>query len=380
MDIGVVRNEIDEIDGELVKLFERRMNASIKIADYKKKNNLPVLSKEREREVIGRVTDMCDERLINYTKVLYTTLFAVSRSYQSVYLGESSALKEDVEDSINKYNVLFPEKAIVACQGMEGAYSQQACDRIFKTPNILYFNTFDGVFSAVEQGMCEYGVLPIENSSAGSVTQVYDLMEKHKFHIAKGMRQKIDHALMGIKGTDFSKIKEIISHPQGIMQCSQFIEKHPEIKVTTCENTALAAKIVAESNRNDFAAIASKSCASIYGLNILNDEISNTNNNYTRFIVISRNLEIYPGANKISISLSLKHQPGVLYTLLSNIAALDVNLTKLESRPVVGSDFEFRFHLDLEASLTSPNVMQLLCDIQNNSENFAFHGNYLESY
>ena len=380
MDINAARKEIDEIDSGIVSLFERRMAASLEIADYKRQNNLPVLSREREREIIAKVTAMSGERLENYVKVLFSILFALSRNYQNGYLEEESGLGKKIEESLRNDNTLFPGKATVACQGIEGAYSQQACERIFKTPNILYFNSFEGVFSAVEKGMCEYGVLPVENSSAGSVTQVYDLMEKHRFYIVRGMRHKIDHVLLGVNGCSFTNIKEVISHPQGIMQCRCFLDKHPEIKVTTCENTAMAAKLVADRGRDDVAAIASKSCAGIYGLDVLKSDISNTESNFTRFIVISRGLEIYPGSNKISISLSLSHQPGALYRLISSIAALDLNLTKLESRPVVGSDFEFRFHFDIEASVTSPEVVRLLSEMQNNCEGFVFHGNYLESY
>ena len=378
MDLNEIRQQINDIDEQMVELFKRRMETVAEVAKYKQENHLPVLDRTRERQVLCRVAEMAGEDLEHYAKVLYTTLFDVSRNHQRTYLNIGSPLAKVIEDAAANTPAKFPARAMVACQGTEGAYSQQACDQIFDFANIMYFNTFDAVFNAVEKGMCRYGILPIENSSAGSVAQVYDLMEKHRFHIVRAVRQRIDHVLLGKRGMKAEDVKEIYSHPQAIAQCSEFLKEHPEIKVHEYSNTAMAAKMVAESDRKDVAAIASRACGDLYDLVTVSASVSNSNSNYTRFICISRDLEIYPNANKISMTLSLPHQPGSLYNMLSRFAALGVNLTKLESRPVPGSEFEFRFHFDIEASVSDPEVVKLLCELDEGSERFVFLGNYQE--
>lgn len=379
MDLGQIRQQINEIDEQMVALFKKRMETVAEVAKYKQENHLPVLDRTRERQVLCRVAEMAGEELEHYAKVLYTTLFDVSRNYQRNYLNMGSGLTDVIERALSETPEKFPTRAVVACQGTEGAYSQQACDQIFKFANIMYFGTFDAVFNAVEKGMCKYGILPIENSSAGSVAQVYDLMEKHRFHIVRAVRQRIDHVLLGRRGAQMQKIKEIYSHSQAIAQCSEFLKSHPEITVREYANTAMAAKMVAESGRDDVAAIASRSCGELYDLQTLCSSVSNTDSNYTRFICISRELEIYPGANKISMTLSLPHQPGALYGMLSRFASLGMNLTKLESRPVPGSEFEFRFHFDIMASVREQEVVRLLCELDESSERFVFLGNYQET-
>ncbi len=378
MDLSEIRQQINEIDEQLVALFKKRMETVVEVAKYKQENHLPVLDRTRERQVLCRVAEMAGEDLEHYAKVLYTTLMDVSRNYQRNFLDIGSPLAGVIGEAVEKTPSKFPTRAMVACQGTEGAYSQQACDQIFDFANIMYFETFDAVFNAVEKGMCRYGILPIENSSAGSVAQVYDLMEKHNFHIVRAVRQRIDHVLLGKRGTKLEDVKEIYSHPQAIAQCSEFLKAHPKIKVHEYANTAMAAKMVAESDRSDVAAIASRACGDLYDLVTLSASVSNSDSNYTRFICISRDLEIYPGANKISMTLSLPHQPGSLYGMLSRFAAMGMNLTKLESRPVPGSEFEFRFHFDIMASVTEPEVVKLLCELDEGTERFVFLGNYQE--
>ncbi len=380
MDIKQCRSEIDRIDRELVDLFKQRMCVALEVAKYKGEHHLPIQDPAREREVMNQAAARAGEELERYSKVLYTALLDVSRSYQRAHLEAESPLTRAITEALQNSPAHFPTKATVACQGVEGAYSQQACVRMFEFPQILYFSGFDGVFSAVEKGMCRYGVLPIENSAAGSVTQVYDLMEKHKFHIVRGIRQRIDHALLAKEGAALVQLTEIVSHPQGIAQCGAFLAAHPKIKVTPMENTAIAAKLVAESGRTDMAAIASRRCAALYGLTALAESVADTDNNYTRFIVISKPMEVYRGSNKISMMLSLSHEPGSLSRMISRFAAQGINLTKLESRPIPGREFEFRFHFDIEASLTDPDVVKLLDEIRLGSERFTLLGNYREGY
>ena len=378
MDLETLRSRIDGIDDQLLKLFKERMDIAAEVARYKKEHNLPVLNTAREREILNRMTELAGEELERYTQVLYSTLFDLSRAHQLQQMGAHAPVADTIEAAKAANLQQFPSKAVVACQGVEGAYSQLACDKLFRSANIIYFRTFDGVFNAVQQGLCQYGILPIENSSAGSVTQVYDLMKQYNFHIARSLRLRIDHCLLAKPGVKLEEITEIVSHEQALSQCSQFIKDHPQIKITVCENTAAAAKVVAESPRRDIAAISSKNCAGLYGLSALAQRVQNSDNNYTRFICISKNFELYPGANKISLMLSTAHSPGALYRLITKFAALQLNLTKLESRPIPGTDFEFMFYFDIDAWVGDPQVVKLLCELQNTLDQFVFLGNYSE--
>ncbi|MBR5559417.1 MAG: chorismate mutase [Oscillospiraceae bacterium] len=373
-----IREKIDAIDSQMADLFCQRMGLAADIARFKKENNLPILNTGREREVLSRMVDLCGEELEGYIRVLYATMFDVSRSYQHSLTGGESALCAQIDQSLAQAADRFPTKAVVACQGVEGAYSQLACEKLFKTPSIIYFHRFDDVFHAVAKGMCQYGILPIENSSAGSVTAVYDLMKEYNFQIVRGIRLKVSHCLLARPGVKISDIKEIASHEQALNQCSKFLAAHPEIKVTVCENTAAAARMVAESGRDDIAALSSRNCAGLYGLKVLQDRMQNSDSNYTRFICISSKPEIYPGADKISLMVTLPHQPGSLYRLITRFASLELNLTKLESRPIPGSDFEFRFYFDLEGWVGDPSVKALLADLQDEMDEFVFLGNYSE--
>ena len=373
-----IREQLDEIDDQLIDLFARRMRLVSDVAAYKKENGLPIMDSGRERQIINRVSLAAGEDLEHYAKLLYQTLFSVSRAYQAQQLLPKSTLMAELERAAENVQPCMPERVMVACQGTEGAYSQKITDRMFEFADILYMNTFNDVFNAVEKGMCPFGVLPIENSTAGSVTQVYDLMEKHHFHIVKAARQRIDHRLLALPGTRIEDIREVVSHEQALRQCGVFLAAHPQIKVTAMENTAKAAAFAAASGRCDLAAIASQECAQLYGLETLSDAITDTGNNATRFICIAKDLQVYAGANKISLMLSAAHRPGSLYRLLSHISVMGVNLTKLESRPIPGKDFEFRFFFDIEASILDPAIRALMEQLKQDSDQFVFLGNYEE--
>ena len=346
-----IRKDIDSIDSKLAQLFKERMEKSLEVARYKKENNLAVLNDRREKEILHKVSEEVGEPFDGYARLVFNTIFDVSRSCQNNYLARKSDLAERIQQALEETPKIFPKKAVVACQGVAGSHSQAACEKLFEVPSIMYFNSFEGVFNAVEKGLCQYGILPIENSSYGSVGTVYDLMQNYNFHIVKSLRLRISHNLMAKPGTKMSDIKEIFSHEQAIGQCGEFLKTLKDVKITVCENTALAAKMVAESDRTDVAAISSKECLDLYNLELIKKHIQVSDNNYTRFICISKNLEIYPGSNKISLILSLPHVPCSLYHTISKFAALGINLTKLESRPIPGSDFEFMFYFDMDASI-----------------------------
>lgn len=378
MDILELRQEIDKIDDQMVRLFCQRMDVAAQIAEYKKENGLPILVPAREREKLQDVATKAGPEMDNYTRVLYSMLFELSRSYQAKQTKEHTPLYHKITQAIESTPKLFPQTAMVACQGVEGAYSQIACEKIFKNPLILYFKDFEDVFTAIEQGLCQYGILPIENSTAGSVKKVYDLMIRHNFSIVRTFRLKVDHNLLVKPGTKISDVREIYSHEQAINQCADFLRTLPGVKVVPVENTAVAAQMVSQSDRDDVAALSSRSCAELYNLECLKYSVQDKGNNRTRFICISKNLEIYPGADKTSIMMILHHKPGALYKVLARLFTLGINVTKLESRPIPDREFEFMFYFDLETSIYSEEYVQLMCELDELCEEFKYLGSYSE--
>lgn len=378
MELKDLRNQIDEIDDELVHLFTKRMAISAQVADYKKANNMPIHVSARERQILQEVATKAGPDMENYARVLYSMIFELSRSYQSKRNSGANQLYQTITTSIENTPKLFPQAPMVACQGVEGAYSQIACEKMFKAPYIMYFKNFDGVFQAIDQGLCQYGILPIENSTAGSVKKVYDLMIRHNFSIVRTFRMKVDHNLIANRNAKLSDIKEIYSHEQAINQCSDYLKNLNGVRIIPVENTAVAAEVVAKSGRLDVAAISSHACEELYGLKSLADSIQDKGNNRTRFICISKNLEIYPGSDKTSIMMILNHKPGSLYKVLARLYVLGINVIKLESRPIPDKDFEFMFYFDLETSIYSEEFVQLMCELDDLCEEFKYLGSYTE--
>ena len=378
MNLNDARNEIDRIDREILPLFARRMELGGIIGQLKEAAGLPVENSEREREILLKITRESGNELGSSARILFSTLFELSKSYQRRLHTKDGEFEQKITKSLAETPALFPATARVACCGVPGAYAQLAADKLFQLADITYFNDFNAVFQAVEKNLCEYGVLPIENSTSGTIDQVYDLMLGHKFHIVRSCRLKVRHCLLLPAGAKLSDITEVISHEQGLKQCANYIKTLGKVKLTTAASTAVAAKTVSESGRKDIAAIAAKECAGIYGLQIGAENIQDKDSNYTRFICISQNPEIYPGSNKISIMGLLPHKPGALYSLLARFAVLGVNLSKLESRPKRDGDFEYMFYFDFEASMADPELRTLIAELVSEEHRFTFLGNYSE--
>lgn len=382
MSIENYRKEIDGIDKELVELFVKRMNVAKNIAQYKKESGKAVYDSERERLLLEKVEECAGEEFGDYTRRLYSSILELSRNYQSKSLAQTSGLSKAIVNAVEKTPSLFPEKAIVACQGVEGAHSSAACQKLFEKPSLMYCQSFEAVFQAVQSGLCAYGVVPLENSSSGSVTQIYNLMSEYKFSIVRSTKMQIQHNLLAKRGTKLENIKEIFSHPQAISQSSDFLSSlGKDVKVTECENTAVAAKMVSESDRCDIAAISSELCASQYNLETLKTSVQNTKNNYTRFICFSKNLEIYPGADRTSLLIKTPHRAGALYSVIANFYSLGINIIKLESRPIPESDFEFMFYFDIDVSVYSeklPAIIDLL-EYSLGEQNIKYLGSYREA-
>ena len=372
------RKQIDEIDEQLVKLFSERMEVSKKIGEYKKEKGLPVTDRAREKEKLKDLSGKTPDEFKGYTKLLYSQIFEYSRSVQRRLFEADSELTERIRAAIDQTEKLLPSGASIACQGTEGAFSEKACKKIFRDPNVMFFSSFESVFSAVEKGLCQYGVVPLENSTAGSVNTVYDLMLRHDFSIVKSTRIKVDHNLLVKPGVKLSEVKEIYSHQQAISQCEGFLSGLKDVKIIPCENTAVAAKMVAESENRSIAALSSRSCIGLYGLECIRESVQDKANNYTRFICISKDLEIYPGADRTSLMAVLPHEPGSLYNLLARLNVLGINLNKLESRPLPDRDFEFMFYFDLETSVYSDEFIHLMNELNDVCESFHYLGSYSE--
>ena len=377
-DINALRLEMDACNKQILEAFEHRMDIASRIGDVKRSLGLRVTDPRRERQILSAIADQASPEFKSYATVLFSLLMEVSSAYQEHRMRPTSPLRERIEQALETTPKLFPQFASVACQGVDGAYSQLAAEKIFKRPNITFYRNFEGVFQAVESGTCEYGVLPIENSSAGTVNAVYDLMMEHDFHIVRTYRLKVDHNVLATEGATLDGITEIYSHQQAINHCARYLEGLPHVKVTPVTNTAEAARMVAESGRTDVAALSSRACASLYGLSVLARQVNDSDNNYTRFACITKDLQVFPGADRTSLMMVAPHEPGALYKVLARFYALDINLTKLQSRPILGQDFEFMFYFDLDASVYSPEFASLVCELEDFCDDFKYLGTYSE--
>ena len=376
MDLTKLREQMDTVDSQMLQLFLQRMHIGEQIAAEKRTSALPVLNKAREREILARVQADAGD-MEPYAYQLFTTLMELNKARQSQLTAQPSRVRPLIEKALAAQEEVFPRTGTIACQGVEGANSQAACDKLLPRGNIMYVKSFEAVFDAVESGLCKFGVLPIENSANGSVRTVYDLLQRKRFSVVRATTLHIRHELMVKPGTKLGDITEIYSHEQAIGQCSRYLASlNGKVKVTPVANTALAAKMVAEGINSHAAAISSHACTELYGLETIKDDIQDSDNNYTRFICIAKNPVIYAGANKISLVLDCKNEPGALNSILAKIAAYGVNTSKIESCPVSGRNFEFIFFFDLDASVREPGVLSMLEELEHISESFTFLGNY----
>lgn len=370
------RREIDVIDDKIADLFTKRLDLARQIGKEKQKQAKNINDTNREEAIVAKLAKAFPEDKDSLSR-LYQSIFAISKELQRDLTGSC-----DYEDYLLKSltNTDFPStvKAKVGVQGSEGSYGYLAVKEIFANPSINYYESFEDIFASVNKGECEFGVLPIENSIYGEVNEVYDLLDKNNSYIVADFKLEINHYLLGKESSKISDIKEVISHYQALGQCRDYLSKLPNIKITSSQNTALAAKYLAHSERDDLATISSKECADLYGLKILDENIQNNEINYTRFIVIKKDMEVYKDARIISIILELANKPGALFDLIGKFAALGLNLIRIESRPIAGSKFDFRFYLNFEGTIKDQKTRKLLSELNNSNEYFAFLGNYVE--
>lgn len=369
MDLNTLRNDINDLDNQLLKLFVERMDICRNVALYKQEHGLPIFQEGRECDIINRIRGLSPEGLENSTEVLFKNIMDISKCKQQQEFFKDNCVIETIE---------FPLKRTpkVGCQGTLGAYSHLASQKIFGDLKVSFYHEFEKVFQAVENGEIDFGILPIQNSTAGSVAQTYDLMRKYNFYISTTTSIRISHCLAIKKGTKFSDVKEVYSHEQGLAQCSEFIDKSGLVPVSYI-NTAMAGELVAESDLS-ISAICSEECATRLGLEIVRNDITNVNENYTRFICISKEIHLSKDANIISVSLALPHTSGALYRLLTKFSVVGLNLLRIESKPIASKDFSVVFYLDFEGSITQPEVSQIIAGLKSELEFFKFLGNYSE--
>jgi len=375
MNLEELREEINGIDKEILALFLKRMDAAVKVAEYKIENHLPVLNETREEEILKKVSENAG-KFGGSAKVVFSALMDVSREAQHRLLNDGKKLRDEINVAVSSYHSKAKNPTI-ACQGVPGAYSHEAALKVYKDANIQSYERWEDVFDAVAKDEVDFGVVPVENSYAGSVTEVYDLILKHKLTISGAIGLSISHCLMANEGADFDTISKVYSHPQALSQCKDYIKEKGFVP-EPCLNTAVAAKIVAEKGSINIAAIGSVEAAEIHGLVILEKDIQSSKQNCTRFVFISKKLEIEESANRISLAFSLPHVTGSLHRTLARFSIAGLSLTKIESRPLPNSSFEYLFYLDFNGNLRDSATVDLLCSLYTELPTFTFLGNYLE--
>lgn len=371
-DLTTLREQIDALDDKLTKLYLERIELVKKVGEYKQKNNVQVLHKNREQEIIDRLALNKSDAEKRHIENLYKNIFNYSKLIQI-----KGVAVEKIQNKANSLSDIVKESDKICCQGVTGAYSELASKQIFGNRGVHFVSTFTEVFEKVKSGEYEFGVLPIENSTAGSVNEVYENLNKYNLYIVGGKKLSIRHSLLAKEGTTKENLKAVYSHIQGLSQCKNNIEKL-NVDCMSVLNTALGAKIVSESSEH-IGAIASEENAKIYGLKVLDSDFADNKNNFTRFIVISKKMLLTKNANRISLIITLKNRPNALCEMLSAIMGLNLQLLKIESRPKQNTDFEVIFYLDVEGNLNDENVQKMLLALKSYTESVKLCGEYFES-
>ncbi len=375
MDLNELRKEIDSIDSQLVKLYEDRMEVSSRIADYKIKNGKKVFDRDREKEKLRAVRELAHSDF-NRTGVeeLFSQIMSMSRKLQYQKLSdEGASLKLPFIriDSIDK------ENCRVCYQGAPGAYSEIATREYFgKEANAFSVDTFRDAFCALEEGSADYAVLPIENSTAGIVSEIYDLLTEYESYIIGEKIIPIRHCLLGVPGAELEDITTVFSHPQSLMQSARFLSEYGNIRQISMKNNAFAAMKVSEDGDKTQAAIASRRAAEIYGLEIIREGINQADSNSTRFIIVTNQKVFLKGAGKISLCLEIPHEAGSLYHIMSHFIYNNLNMTGIESRPIEDRNWEYRFFIDFDGNLEDSASRNALRGLREEARMLRILGNY----
>lgn len=369
-DLNQCRKEIDEIDKQLMILFEKRMDIVINVAEYKKDNNLPILNYKREEEVINKnVGNIKNKEYEHIARKFFEDLMEVSRRLQDKFISS--------KDTIEIKNINIDKSKRLGFQGVIGSFSEEALLKYFgENTDTTPYEEFEDVFEALKNNKIDYGILPIENSCTGSIREVYDLLSKYGFYIVAEECIKINQHLIGIEGTTIESIKEIYSHSQGFEQSNEFLKNYHNWKLIPYRNTAISAKMIHDLNDKTKAAIASERAAKIYGLNIIKESINNNKDNHTKFIIIGRDLVVSENCNKTSVVFSLEDEAGTLHRLLRYLVENNINMIKIESRPNKHTSWKYLLYVDFEGNLYNEEVQNAIKLIKKNSGYFKLLGNY----
>ncbi len=374
MDLLELRNKIDEIDAQIVELYEKRMDICGKVAEYKISVGKKVFDRVREQEKLAKVRSLTHNDFNSHgVEELFEQIMSMSRKLQYQLL-EAKGTQGKLP--FIGVDALYDQKARVVFQGADGAYSQAAMMQYFgEHITSLHVDTFRDAMSAIDEGSADFAVLPIENSTAGIVSEIYDLLVEFENYIVGEQIIKIEHCLLAVPGSDISDIKTVYSHPQSLMQSSKYLENH-DWKQISMQNNAFAAKKVAEDKDVTQAAIASEHAAKIYGLEVLKKGVNQEGNNSTRFIIVTNQKIFKKDAGKISICFEVPHESGSLYHILSHFIYNNLNMTKIESRPIEGRTWEYRFFIDFEGNLSDSAVKNALRGLREEARNMKILGNY----
>lgn len=375
LDLNEIRDNIDKIDRQLVELFEERMKLTTEVAEYKIETGKKVLDPVREKaklEAVRKLVKNPDN--VHAIDDLFSQIMANSRKNQYMLLEKmGQTLKEPYEaiDEIDK------KDCKVVYQGVPGAYAYAAMINFFgRDVDNFNVSTWRDAMEAVKNGKADYAVLPIENSTTGIVADVYDLLQEYDNYIIAETYVKIEHLLLGLPGTNLDNVTAVYSHPQGLMQCDRFLDTHKDWQRISQANTAVAAKMIFQEHNKTHVAIASKEAAELYGLDVLKSGIADQDNNTTRFVIVTKTRKFVKDAKKTSIVFETANEAGTLYNLLSHIIYNGLNMNKIESRPIEGRQWEFRFFVDFEGNIDDPRVMNALRGIQEEAKAIKLLGNY----
>lgn len=375
MDLLELRDKIDVIDKEIVRLYEERMEICKAVADFKIQNGKKVFDKTREQEKLEKVKSYTHTEFNRQgIEELFEQIMSMSRKLQYQMLAKAGSIGKLPFIGVDKLDTF---KARVVFQGAEGAYSQAAMNQYFgEEIQSFHVDTFRDAMSAIEEGSADFAVLPIENSTAGIVNENYDLLVEFENYIVGEQIIPIEHCLLGLPSAKKEEIKTVYSHPQSLMQSSKYLNEHPGWKQISMQNNAFAAKKVADEKDCSQAAIASEYAGKVYGLQVLEKSIQQESNNCTRFIIVSNQKIFCKDAKKISICFEVPHQSGSLYHMLSHFIYNNLNMTKIESRPIEERNWEYRFFVDFEGNLEDGAVKNALRGLRDEARNMKILGNY----
>ncbi len=374
-DLGELRNQIDAIDAQIVKLYEERMEVCRGVAEYKLASGKKVFDRAREEEKIAKVKELTHTDFTRQgIEELFEQIMSMSRKMQYQMLAENGSIGRLPFIEMDE---LDTRKARIVFQGAEGSYSQAAMQKYFGDKiNSYHVDTFRDAMGAIEEGSADFAVLPIENSTAGIVSEIYDLLVEFENYIVGEQIIPIEHCLMAVPGTKLSDIKTVYSHPQSLMQSARYLQEHPDWKQISMKNNAFAAKKVADEADKTQAAVAGEYAAKVYGLEVLEKGVNDSTSNSTRFIIVTNQKVFKKDAGKISICLEIPHRSGSLYHILSHFIYNNLNMTKIESRPIEDRNWEYRFFIDFEGNLSQSAVKNALRGLREETRNMKVLGNY----